>query len=69
LAKVRLEEEVIYFKYRNSKLTQSVYKNSIGKHSTLTCMVNVPELLSSSPWISKIGFLILLADMKGLISI
>jgi len=33
-----------------------------------TCMVSVPELLSSSPWISSIGFLILFADMKGLIS-
>lgn len=33
-----------------------------------TCIVNVPELLSSSPWISRIGFFILFADMKGLIS-
>ena len=31
-------------------------------------MVSVPELLSSSPWISNIGFLILFADIKGLIS-
>lgn len=34
----------------------------------ITCIVRVPGLLSSSPWMSKIGFLILLADMNGLIS-
>lgn len=39
-----------------------------GLEGRFTCMVKVPGLLSSSPWISKIGFLILLADMKGLIS-
>ena len=34
----------------------------------ITCIVRVPGLLSSSPWMSKIGFLILSADMNGLIS-
>jgi hypothetical protein len=36
--------------------------------SSFTCVVKDPGLLSSSPCISNIGFLILLADMKGFIT-
>ena len=34
-----------------------------------TCKVSVPELLSSSPWIRRRGFFILLANINGLMLI
>ncbi len=38
------------------------------KLALLACSGKVPELLSSAPWISSSGFLILSAFWKGLIS-
>lgn len=55
----------------NIKCTPPHCKNrlwNVVRVIKLTCIVRVPALLSSSPWINRIGFFTLSANMNGLIS-
>jgi hypothetical protein len=68
-AKVDKGSQWIFTNLNVSLIKVNLYLGCKERQFKQTCMVRVPELLSSSPWISNSGLFTLSANMNGLISI